>query len=339
MLFAVSCNTNTDTSTSIPHTVNRSFYHWKQSFKMEAADSEYITNLGLKTLYVRFFDIVWQPPTGAVPTAIIDFESKVAQNLSLIPCIYIENKVFQQVQAKDKVEELAQKSVAKIRSLLKKSGKTAIAEVQLDCDWTKSTQLAYFHFLDSFKKQWKDELILSATIRLHQIKYAQKTGVPPVDKGMLMYYNMGKIKDLNTPNSILDNQIGRQYISSKTDYQLPLDMALPIFEWGVWFRGDKFAGIFNDLNSLKLKEMGDFKHLEKGVFMLEQDTVVGNRYLRSGDIIRLEGISAKALKEAVEVCRKAVNTEALNVSFYHWDKDLVEGQGLEFLEDVYHSFE
>ena len=334
------CNieTNTSNSSTNSHTVNRSFYHWKQSFHMEEVEIQMVEDLELKNLYLRFFDIIWQPPTGAIPTAIVHFQSPIPDSLSLIPCVYIENKVFQQLQGNTEIEDLAKKSATKIQTLLKKSGKLQITEIQMDCDWTGSTQLAYFHFLASFKKHFEADLTLSATIRLHQIKYSEKTGVPPVDKGMLMYYNMGKIKEPQTPNSILDNQIGRQYISSKTNYELPLDIALPIFEWGVWFHNDKFSGIFNDLNAGKLKEIGDFKLLQKNVYMLQQDTIAGNRYLRKGDVIRLEGVSAKVLKEAVVICRQAVNTEELNVSFYHWNRRLIEEQKVDFLKEIYEHF-
>ncbi|MEZ4888851.1 MAG: hypothetical protein R3E32_29260 [Chitinophagales bacterium] len=338
LLVALSaCNSKQDTS--IPHTIHRSFYYWKQKFHLEKTDFSAIEDLKIQTMYVRFFDIIWQPPIGAIPTAIVNFESQVSDSLSLIPCIYIENKVFLQLKKNADIDTLAEKAATKVKSLLQKSGKTVIEEIQLDCDWTSSTKQAYFHFLAQFKKHFNKSVRFSATIRLHQIKYAQKTGVPPVDKGMLMYYNMGKIKEPSTSNSILDNKIGRQYISSKTEYELPLDVALPIFEWGVWFQRDKFAGIFNDLNKAKLKEMGDFKELKKGVYMLEKDTVAGSRYLRRGDVIRLEGIEVEALKEAADICRQALNSQNLNVAFYHWETDLIDQQGIELLEELYKRFE
>lgn len=337
LMLLFSCNTNP--STSISHSITPSFYHWKQTFNLQESDKEAIQKIGLQNLYVRFFDIIWEPPTGAIPTAIIDFESVVPDTLGLIPCIYIENKVFQQLKENKEIEALAEKAAKKIQFLLQKSDRTDIEEVQLDCDWSASTRQPYFHFLAQLRKHFDSNISLSATIRLHQIKYAEKTGVPPVDKGMLMYYNMGKIKEPNTRNSILDNRIGRQYISSKTRYDLPLDVALPIFEWGVWFHRGKFSGIFNDLNEVKLKEMGDFEEVEKNVYMLEQDTVVGNRYLRRGDVIRLEGIEADALKEAADICRGVLNSETVNVAFYHWNASLIEQQGVEFLKEVYERFE
>lgn len=45
-----------------------------------------------------------------------------------------------------------------------------VKEIQIDCDWTASTQEAYFEFLHYLKEKAKDKQIqLSATIRLHQL--------------------------------------------------------------------------------------------------------------------------------------------------------------------------
>ena len=47
---------------------------------------------------------------------------------------------------------------------------------------------------------------MSATIRLHQVKYRADTGVPPVDRGMLMAYNLLPPDQAGERSSILDNR-------------------------------------------------------------------------------------------------------------------------------------
>ncbi len=47
-------------------------------------------------------------------------------------------------------------------------------------------------------------LPLSSTIRLHQIKYRERTGVPPVERGMLMFYNMGQFSADPEARAIFD---------------------------------------------------------------------------------------------------------------------------------------
>jgi hypothetical protein len=69
----------------------------------------------------------------------------------------------------------------KIKSTVKKFKLIAIGHLQVKDNYLK--------FIAVFKKLSKKKL--SATIRLHQVKYFKKTKIPNVDSGVLMYYNMG----------------------------------------------------------------------------------------------------------------------------------------------------
>ena len=88
-------------------------------------------------------------------------------------------------------------------------GKTAKV-IQVDCDWTKGTAAIYFDLLNSLKAHYE----LDVTIRLHQIKYANDTGIPPVDHGTLMLYDTGDMSNMFA-NSILTMDDGRSYISNE----------------------------------------------------------------------------------------------------------------------------
>ncbi len=53
LFFALfSCSSNNDT-----REIN--FYHWKTELKLDKSKKEYLENIGLKKLYVRFFDVKW----------------------------------------------------------------------------------------------------------------------------------------------------------------------------------------------------------------------------------------------------------------------------------------
>ena len=71
--------------------------------------------------------------------------------------------------------------------------------------------------------------MLSATIRLHQLKFIGESGIPPVDKGLLMCYNMGDLHRLRISNSILETAELKKYIKQLSVYPLKLDVAfLPV---------------------------------------------------------------------------------------------------------------
>ncbi len=62
-------------------------------------------------------------------------------------------------------------------------------EIQIDCDWTERTRNAYFQLLTALKREpFLQGKILSATIRLHQVKYVQRSGIPPADRGRVCFF-------------------------------------------------------------------------------------------------------------------------------------------------------
>ena len=65
---------------------------------------------------------------------------------------------------------------------------------------------------------------------------------PPADRGVLMLYNTGALKDTETCNSILHIDDVRPYMKHRR-YAIPLDYSYPVFGWGVKFRNNKFVSI------------------------------------------------------------------------------------------------
>ena len=98
--------------------------------------------------------------------------------------------------------------------------------IQFDCDWTEETKDNYFGFLRQYRLLSGN--VISAAIRLHQLKYSDSTGIPPVDYGVLLYYNTGN-DDEGEDRSIYERSMTHRYTPSLRSYPLTLDIALPIF--------------------------------------------------------------------------------------------------------------
>lgn len=63
-------------------------------------------------------------------------------------------------------------------------------------------------------------------------------------KASLMAYNTDNFKDPRTPNSILNDKTVRTYLAKAKGFDLPLDIALPIFRWNLVFdKAGKFKRI------------------------------------------------------------------------------------------------
>src|SRR6185295_19004173 len=127
-------------------------------------------------------------------------------------------------------------------------------EIQIECDWNASTRESYFLLLRTIRAQLHAGKILSGTIRLHQIKYRAQTGVPPLDRGVLMFYGMGDPASPGEKNSILDLDTARKYTAYLKNYPLFLDAALPVYQWGILFHEDHFRGIIRSLGESDLTD-------------------------------------------------------------------------------------
>jgi hypothetical protein len=240
----------------------------------------------------------------------------------------VKTKDFNELQKHDSLYEAEMKSIQE-----------RIREVQFDCDWTKSTKDKYFAFLEETKKLFTQQVV-SSTIRLYQYKYPKEAGLPPVGRGMLMCYNAGDIKDTGTKNSIFDKQEIMSYLDAG-EYPIPLDYALPIFEWAVLYRDGKFknilsASVLREEHHFSLKPEPDDRQqvaLEDFVYGYTDAGIL----IRKGDKIRFEQPDMEHVKELAQWLAEHKNNQEAIVSFYHLnDHDLQKHS--KAVESIFNSF-
>lgn len=195
-------------------------------------------------------------------------------------------------------------------------------EIQIDCDWTAGTRTRYFAFLTALKARLPGKE-LSVTVRLYPYKYCKKLGVPPVDRGMLMAYNLSPVNSATTTNSILDVTELKKYLGGKK-YPLPMDIALPTFRWSAWQRDGALQGLMHNL----APENFDTAHVRRmdapGMqYRVVRDTVVDNNYLRIGDVLRDERVSSQTLEAAASLLRSEVQ-DIRRTAFFHWEPSIAD---------------
>lgn len=290
-----------------------SFYYWKSQVKIGAYESKVLEENSTRKLYVRYFDVDINPEVGIVTPIAMVIGNKLPP-IKIVPVVFIKDRVFDKLSDSD-VDSLS-RNVARL--ITKINGRFGInpAEVQFDCDWTIRTKDRFFHFLRRYKEL--TNLQLSATIRLHQVKYPERTGIPPVDKGVLMYYNMGSINAGNG-SSIYDRKIAQKYNSSLSLYPLPLDIALPIFTWGIQIRQNQVVHLLNKMNESHF--IGDSHFTKKGNnrYLTVVPCFKGGYYFKRGDEIKIETISAKDLKMMVKDISKNIRQQPQSLIFYDLD--------------------
>jgi len=306
----------------LPHEL--SFYYWKSKWALSPKETQTLQQLKVKKLYVKFFDIKWDLASGKIlPVAQLQADSTCrTEHREIVPCVFIENQVFQHLDTTE-IPGFAHVVAHKLNQKSAQFPKAGIGEVQIDCDWSQSTRASYFSFLQCLKTLWGKEI--SSTIRLHQIKYRRVTGVPPVTKGILMCYNLGALQDVKENNSIFNLPLLKDYTQRIDEYPLKLDIALPIYEWTVVFRNQRFVYVLNApqtmLDTLQLQQG------EGNRFTSLTSTRIGERTLLKGDLLRRESVADEELAETVTWFDEKLKN--YTIVFYHLkEQNLVSHEGV-----------
>ena len=129
-----------------------------------------------------------------------------------------------------------------------------------------------------------------------------------------MYYNMSNFKDVNTKNYILDNDIGKKYLSSKINYPLKLHIALPIYNQVVIIR---YNQIVSFVDNPKI-DFNNFKPLGNNKFLSIKENFIGSKIVYEGDIIRVDRVTIEDLKKAKDILEKALG-KSENIIFFRYD--------------------
>jgi len=324
-----SCNEKTEVKN-----VERSFYYWKSVVKPTDFELRRLDSLNVQTIYLKFFDVDWNPGSKQViPVAKMQASDKrLFQRYKIIPTVFITNECIQQIDSFQCIA-LAGKINGLIKNLCLVNQIKPIKEIQIDCDWTVSTAKKYFMLLNAIHQL--SQTNLSATIRLHQIKFFFKTGVPPVNRGLLMCYNMGNLKNPATKNSIIETAELKKYTANLSRYPLPLDIAFPLFGWKVLFRDQIYKGLIENLQEDIFTR--SFSTNKNGRIEILKDTLLAGYDLKKGDMLRSEESDISTILDAAKEVNLHLKNTRQRVSLYHLDSVTLKKYTTHELESIYNS--
>lgn len=289
------------------------FYYWKTNFSLSAFEKETLKENAVDKLYIRYFDLDLHSKTKEVfPVSPIHF-SEIPNIKNIVPVVYIQNKVM--LDQGFNSAQLAQKTVDFI-ALINSKNKLSCQEIQIDCDWSLNSKRNYLQFIEDFKRISHKKI--SATIRLHQVKYFEKTKIPNVDTGVLMYYNMGTIA-VKSLNSIYDQGIASRYIKSLKKYPLALNIALPIYSWGIHISKGKIIGLRPKLTGSDLEKSAEFTRVDENKYEVKRAHYRKGIFYKVGDYIKIEGVSAADLREMAGDLKENLAQSPKEIIFYDLD--------------------
>jgi len=313
-----------DTIKKIINEDSISFYWWKPKGKYTETIDSVLNNHNVKSIYLHYFDVKMEySEDAAVPTYVLINVYEPLINFNIIPVIFITNKTIKKVWS---INDLSEKILKLIDQITYYQFDKQIKEIQIDCDWNQSTRKKYFELLKLLGKRYK----ISATIRLHQVKFKEKTGIPPVDEGILMVYNVGDLKN-DKQNSILQSDIVAQYINKESTYPLRLKIALPLFSQIVIKNNDNQYRLANYslLDSIKT----DTDHFEKtgdNNYKVTKDTLFKGYYLSPGYRFKIERLKEKDIIESYKIVKES-KLDVSDVIFYHLDDSVLKTIDLNYI--------
>ena len=281
----------------------RAFYYWKTQWSVSPAILNNLADNRIARLYMRFFDVEWDVIENAPhPVSPLRFQSPAPTTVEVIPVVYIVNAVFQKLEYKN-VELLADHVSAMVNRMAKEQG-IVFQQLQIDCDWSESSRRNYFHFVDLLARKLRVEhKIVSSTIRLHQIKYAERTGIPPANRGMLMFYNFGRIRADNRKSSIFNAEDAALYSSYIARYPLELDLVLPAFSWSVHSRNGRVLGLLENISEDEIAAFDGFRSLSSNRYLAARSFFFRGRYFMSGDVLQMEMTTPEITRQAALLAR------------------------------------
>ncbi len=331
MLFVGACKSPAKSG------VNISFYYWKTQFQLNSFEKDLLIQNDVKRLYVRYFDINLirkNDANTALPQAVISFEKQdIPQGIEIIPVVYIKNKVME--NATINLDSLA-KNTGDLINLINTQNNITIHHIQLDCDWSLETKDRFFDFIEKLKTYTKIDI--GSTLRLHQVKYYGKTGIPDVDTPVLMYYNMLAV-NANGHNAIYDQKTASRYNGSLANYPKPLNVAIPIYSWFVHSRSGTIIELFSKKPISTIKENEKLNPVSDHIFEVKENHIFWGTYLKKGDLLKYDAVSKSGIRTILEDLNEYLNSPPTEIILYDLDELNFKNQAYEkdfFKQEINH---
>jgi hypothetical protein len=295
-----------------PH--RQAFYHWKTVFSPDETERQALAESHTQRLYIRYFDVV-QDGDAYRPEATTLVRDSIPTGMQVVPVVFIVNDVLK-VLPEDSIGRLSERICTRIEQINRQYRMNSVPEIQLDCDWNGSTREKYFCLLHFIKAApLLNGRQLSVTLRLHQWKYSTTTGVPPADKVCLMCYNTGRLTTYGSHNSILDTEEVRAYLQYAHIYPLPMDIAFPLFSWGVCFNDRQYRGLINGLSKSDLYQPF-FTEVESNLYRADTSITLLGSYIRKGEIIRIEEPSVSDIRKTAKILSEKMKNPEFIIWFH-----------------------
>ncbi len=290
-----------------------SFYYWRTHLSLDVVEKTALQKATSPYIYTRFFDI--EKVNGKFqPVAVITRNQTFVTNKEIVPVVFIKNDVFYNITS-DEINFLVENVSSLIKKKQSEFGFKISNQIQIDCDWTAGTNKEYFEFLKRLKDFSGKQL--SCTLRLHQVKNSKLSGIPPVEKVFLMCYATSSPLENSDRNSILDLPTLKNYLKNVDLYPLSMDIALPIYSWGIL---TNHVGKHKLINALSVQDLENpnFRKISETEVEIMKDGFYFGNFLTKGFSLKVEEISDDQLNQVKKYLNHKLPDYA--IVYYHLDR-------------------
>jgi len=291
------------------------FYYWRSKLSLTEKEKQTLKKSKVPNLYTRFFDVM-KENNQFLEVGVISVDKYLSIDKKIVPVIFITNETWFNIKSNE-IEFLANQINDHINKIKSNHKLNLENEIQIDSDWTTSTKADYFKFLQTLKKISKKNV--TCTLRLHQVKDKTQTGIPPVKKMYLMCYATSSPLKNQQQNSILDVKTLKSYLKHIDDYPVKLDVALPIYSWGIVTNHVGKKKLINALTAEELMQNKNFRKINEHNFEVLKDDFYFGMYLNKGFKIKIEEIPEKDIVESINFINEKFNYQP-HLIYYHLDE-------------------
>lgn len=341
LLLAAGCS-SAGAQPEAPHKECNAVYYWRTVFDPDSSEIHFLKEHEIGRIYLRMFDVSidnqMSPATDRTEpnaTVRIPYETfyelkEAAPGTEFVPVVYVTLDALK--DSKGHEGRLATNIVKRVRNMCSYNEVPDVAEMQLDCDWTQSTEQSFFRLCDSVKAVMAESGLhwrLSATIRLHQLSRQ----APPVDCGVLMVYNTGSFDDPDATNSIISESDVKPYLKHLSAYPLHLDVAYPTYSWQLLFRNRRFVGLTDGVD---VSDTLRFRSDDHGkTYVAKTDVPIRDRLIRKGDILRCEISDYGEVSRVKALIERHLEARTHSNIIYHLDSSNLSKYTSDEITDIF----
>ena len=332
------------------HESKRSVYWWKTVYDPDSTELSFLKEHDIQRMYVRYFDVIYDPanrPEPIVPNATLQFRQSFPEGVEIVPTIFITNEAmgswpkertndyyYWEPEPMKSTGYYVDQIIYRIKAMNARNQVHGIREVQVDCDWSRTTRESFFKFCRLLRERLHAEgIALSSTIRMHQLR----EDAPPVDRGVLMCYNTGALRNVTTKNSILsaDDVYSHMKGVNMHDFGIPMDVAYPTFGWSAMYsQENRFLGL---VRTTDLSDTTTFEPQGDGLYKILRDCSAGHAVMKAGNILRLEESEFSTVSQVKSQIDLKRDQKELGYStiLYHLDSTNLSKYTYEEIESLY----